>query len=228
MRPTIFILFLFFVAKTFQVVSNFVFLQLFRNGQGDGYVNNLFYLVLIILLVYGLIKLLFPPKVFMFAGLALLPTVIIAFFITKSETLLLTFLSGFFLLLLINSEIGLLRELRKRARVSYWLTNILGIIPIAFTFFFPQFGGTVPILFYLVTTVFAEISAHSSDDEPDQGDKMPFVFAPLFLMFAGVLYAVAIYPSHGGAIDPKIIAFFMLFYCGGMVSLYIYMKDTLR
>jgi hypothetical protein len=164
------------------------------------------------------------PKVYRFFGLALLPLLLIIALLDYELVMIL--LSGFFLFLLIMSEVKVMKSLKKIKIIPELVYALLAIIPIFISYQLPQINDATPFLYYVVSSLFVFIITRYSDDGAHSADAGPGIFLGLFfLAISGMIYYLL---SISGS-DPDsalyILTFVLLFYTGG--TAFIYMKlDT--
>lgn len=219
-----FIILIFLLAKIVQLASGFALAHILGSALGSTILIDVLLLMVGMVLVGYVLKK-FLPKVLPFLGFAFVFFLVATAWINYS--LGMVFLGGFFLFLLIGSEAQVMRSLNRFKNIPQWVPFLLTLVPVLISYQLPQMQTATPILFYIVSSVFALVASYSGDDFNDWRNPPPIWLGFGFVAFSGVLYYVATHDSME-AMSLYVLTFVLLFYTGGAAVVYMALDGYLR
>ena len=229
MRSTsTFIIFIFLIAKTFQLANSFVFAHLLGNDAGSKVMIGSIIFMGGIFILGLLIRKFLPPSVLNFSWIIVVFALIISFFIDPSWAII--FLAGIFLYALIGAEAQVLQSLNNFRSIPQFLPFLLTLFPVVISYIFPQTRIATPQLFYIVSSIFALLASYSARTYGGgkfiiYGDAPPLWLGLLFMFGSGFVYYLA---SNSEAVPVQALAFVTLFYVGGALIIYMALDSHVR
>lgn len=213
----------FLAAKGIQLLGSFALAHMLVGKEGSTILINILIFMVVATIARYVLKV-YLPKVYRFFGLALLPLLLIIALLDYELVMIL--LSGFFLFLLVMSEVKVMKSLKKIKIIPEWVYVLLAVLPVFISYQLPQINDATPFLYYVVSSLFVFIISRYSEEGAHHSDEGPGIFMGLFFLAASgmIYYLLSAFRS-----DPDsalyTLTFVLLFYTGG--TAFIYMKlDT--
>lgn len=176
-RYSFLVILIFLVAKSIQLLGSFTLAHMLVGKEGTTILISILIFMVTVTIVRYVLKM-YLPKVYRFFGLALLPLLLIIALLDYELVMIL--LSGFFLFLLIMSEVKVMKSLKKIKIIPELVYALLAIIPIFISYQLPQINDATPFLYYVVSSLFVFIITRYSDDGAHSADAGPGIFLDLF------------------------------------------------